>query len=112
MRLHPRVRSQHHRPIRPLGLALIGIALLSCAPAAHARVTQIVIKTVESPAFGGRAFGTVGPYERISGQIVGEADPNDRRNAILSHIGLAPKNPNGTVTYSTDFQILRPIHRP
>ena len=96
-------------PLNSARLALIGIGLLSCAPAANARITQIVIKTVESPAFGGRTFGAVGAYERISGHIVGEVDPNDRRNAVIVDIGLAPRNPNGTVSYSTDFQILRPI---
>ena len=98
-------------PLFSASLAGIGIALLSCAPAANARVTQIVIKTVESPTFGGKTFGAVGAYERISGQVIGEVDPNDRRNAIIVDIGLAPKNPNGTVSYSTDFQILRPIDR-
>jgi alpha/beta hydrolase family protein len=113
MRLHPRVRDQHDRPapFRPDFLAVIGIALLSGMPAAHARVTQIVIKTVESPTFDGRTFGAVGQYERISGQVVGEVDPNDRRNAVIVDIGLAPRNPNGTVSYSTDFQILRPLDR-
>jgi hypothetical protein len=113
MRLHPSVRARHERLTRlhPARLALVGAALLSCAPAANARVTQIVIKTVESPTFGGRTFGTVGQYERISGQIVSEVDPSDRRNAVIVDIALAPKNPNGTVTYSTDFQILRPIDR-
>jgi hypothetical protein len=113
MRLHPTGRIRHGRstPLRPAFLGLIGIALMSGAPAAHARVTQIVIKTVESPTFGGRTFGAVGAYERISGQIIGEVDPSDRRNAIIVDIGLAPKNPNGSVTYSTDFQILRPIDR-
>jgi hypothetical protein len=90
---------------------LIVAALLGSAAAADARVTQIVIKTVESPAFGGKSFGSVGPYERISGQIIGEVDPGDPRNAIIVDIGLAPKNPNGTVGYSTDFQILRPVDR-
>jgi Alpha/beta hydrolase domain len=113
MRLHRSVWIPHDRATRlhPVGLALIGIAAVSCAPAAQARVTQVVIKTVESPTFGGRAFGTVGQYERISGQIIGEVDPGDRRNAIIVDIALAPRNPNGTVTYSTDFQILRPIDR-
>jgi hypothetical protein len=111
MRLHPRASIPHDRPRGPARLALIGIALLSCASAANARVTEIVIKTAESPAFGGRTFGSVGAYERISGQIIGEVDPNDRRNAVIVDIALAPKNPNGTVTYSTDFQILRPIDR-
>jgi hypothetical protein len=111
MRLYPRASIPHDRLRGPARLALISIALLSCASAANARVTQIVIKTVESPAFGGRTFGTVGAYERISGQVIGEVDPNDRRNAVIVDIALAPKNPNGTVTYSTDFQILRPIDR-
>jgi hypothetical protein len=111
MRLHPSVRAPlARRASAPL--AVVGAALLGCAPAAQARVTQIVIKTVESPTFGGKTFGAVGAYERISGHVVGEVDPNDRRNAIIVDIGLAPKNPNGTVTYSTDFQILRPIDRP
>jgi Alpha/beta hydrolase domain len=113
MRSHRSVRLRDDRPARlcPARLALIGVAIMSCAGAAQARVTQVVIKTVESPTFGGRAFGTVGQYERISGQIIGEVDPNDRRNAIIVDIGLAPRNPNGTVTYSTDFQILRPVDR-
>jgi hypothetical protein len=113
MHPNPRGRIQHDRltPLRLGFLTAIGVALMSGAPAAQARVTQIVIKTVESPAFGGRTFGAVGAYERISGQVIGEVDPNDRHNAIIVDIGLAPKNPNGTVTYSTDFQILRPIDR-
>jgi hypothetical protein len=113
MRLHQGDRIAAVRPalLHPTRLAFIGIALLSLAPAAQARVTQVVITTVESPAFGGRAFGSVGQYERISGHIIGEVDPNDRRNAIIVDIGLAPKNPNGTVNYSTDFQFLRPIDR-
>src|SRR5947209_4235493 len=110
MLLHPSVRARLTRRA-PAHLAVVGAALLGCAPAAQARVTQIVIKTVESPTFGGKTFGTVGAYERISGHVVGEVDPNDRRNAIIVDIGLAPKNPNGTVSYSTDFQILRPIDR-
>src|SRR3981189_44137 len=91
-------------------LSLTGAVLFN-APAAQARVTKVVIAKTEQPTFGGRSFGAVGPYERISGQIIGEVDPKDPRNAIIIDIGLAPKNPSGTVTYSTDFQILRPIDR-
>jgi hypothetical protein len=91
-------------------LSLTG-AVLCAAPSAQARVTQVVITANESPTFGGWSFGAVGQYERISGQIIGEVDPKDPLNAIIVDIGLAPKNPDGTVTYSTDFQILRPIDR-
>ena len=91
-------------------LSLTGAVLFN-APAVQARVTKVVIAKTEQPTFGGKSFGAVGPYERISGQIIGEVDPKDPRNAIIIDIGLAPQNPNGTVTYSTDFQILRPVDR-
>jgi hypothetical protein len=90
-------------------LSLTGVVLCGALPA-QARITQVVISATE-PAFGGKSFGTVGAYERISGRIAGEVDPRDPLNAIIVDIGLAPKNPNGTVTYSTDFQILRPVDR-
>jgi hypothetical protein len=91
-------------------LSLTG-AVLFYAPAVQARVTKVVVAKTESPTFGGKSFGAVGPYERISGQIIGEVDPKDPGNAIIIDVGLAPKNPNGTVSYSTDFQILRPLDR-
>jgi hypothetical protein len=91
-------------------LSLTGVVLCD-APSAQARVTQVVITATESPTFGGKSFGAVGQYERISGQIVGEVDPKDPVNGVIVDIDLATKNPNGTVPYSTDFQILRPIDR-
>src|SRR5579871_6435944 len=53
-------------------LTLTALALIAGASAAQARITQVVIKTVESPTFGGKTFGAVGAYERISGQVIGE----------------------------------------
>jgi Alpha/beta hydrolase domain len=91
-------------------LLLTGVVVF-CRTPVQARVTQVVIAKTESPTFGGRNFGAAGQYERISGQIIGEVDPKDPLNAIIVDINLAPKNPNGTVTYSTDFQILRPVDR-
>jgi hypothetical protein len=67
------------------------------------------ITTVESPTFAGASFGLVGQYERIDGTFAGEVDPKDPSNADIVDIALAPKNAHGKVTYSADFQILRPI---
>ena len=64
---------------------------------------------MESPTFGGATFGAVGAYERIEGTITGEVDPKNPLNADIVDIGLAPKNADGKVGYSADFQILRPI---
>jgi hypothetical protein len=91
-------------------LALVS-GVLGDVPSAHARVTQIVITATEQPTFGGKSFGAVGSYERISGHVTGEVDPKDPRNAIIVDIGLAPINAKGMVEYSTDFQILRPVAR-
>jgi Alpha/beta hydrolase domain len=87
----------------------VGIAVLGIPSAADARVTQINITTVESPTFSGASFGLVGAYERIEGTITGEVDPTNPLNGVIVDIDLAPKNANGTVGYSTDFQILRPV---
>jgi hypothetical protein len=86
------------------------LAIAVALPAAQARVTQVVV-TATQPAFGGASFGDVGPYERISGQIIGEVDPKDPHNAVIVDLGLAPVNANGMVAYSTDFQLLRPVAR-
>jgi hypothetical protein len=88
-------------------LTLIGIPLL--APEAQARVTKVTITTTEAPTFAGANFGTVGQYERIEGSFTGEVDPKDPLNAVIVDIELAPRNANGTVSYSADFQILRPV---
>ena len=107
--MSPRIPSRRAR-FGLHGLAVIGGAALA-ATSAGARVTQVVIKQTESPAFGGQTFGAVGAYERISGQIIGEVDPKDPTNAIIVDIGLAQRNANGMVPYATDFQILRPVDR-
>jgi hypothetical protein len=98
------------------GLAFVGcLALIGTAfghvRSADARVTEIVVSATEQPTFGGKSFGAVGPYERISGRVTGEVDPKDPLNAIIVDIGLAPVNAKGMVEYSTDFQILRPVAR-
>jgi hypothetical protein len=87
------------------------LGVLGATLPAQARIVQIEITQTESPTFGGRSFGSVGQYERISGRIIGEVDPKDPANAVIVDIGLAPTNGKGLVTYSTEFQILRPIER-
>ena len=86
------------------------LAICVCALTAEARVTQIVITTVQSPTFGGTSFGTVGQYEKLVGKAYGELDPTDHRNSIIVDLENAPRNSKGMVEYSMDIYILRPIH--
>ena len=44
----------------------------------------------------------------ITGTFTGEVDPNDPHNSVITDIALGPKTSDGTVSYSADFQIIRP----
>src|SRR5262245_5434073 len=103
-------RSAPRRPrLATICIASWSAAVFGLVPIGEARVTQITITTVESPTFGGAGFGTVGQYERIEGIFAGEVDSKNPLNADIVDLELAPKNAHGKVSYSADFQILRPI---
>ena len=102
-------------PRLALGTALCAAMLAACGIAADSKrqsaggITRIEITSVESPTFGGKVFGAVGAYEKLRGKAFGELDPDDPRNALITDIALAPRNPRGNVEYSTDIYILKPI---
>lgn len=73
-------------------------------------MTQINVTCVQRPTFAGASFGSVGQYELIQGTITGEVDPSNPQNAVIVDIKKAPRNARGLVTYSANFQILRPIN--
>jgi hypothetical protein len=86
-------------------------ALVALAPeVTQARIVRLEITNV-APAFGGRNFGEVGAYERVTGKAHGEVDPTSPSNAMIQDIALAPKNARGMVEYTTDIDILRPADR-
>jgi len=106
----PEPSSSPAAPRAATAAVVIGLSVLLATPAVEARVTQLTITKVESPTFGGASFGAVGQYQRIEGTITGAVDPDNPGNAAITDIALAsPKNGDGTVGYSVDFQILRPI---
>jgi hypothetical protein len=84
------------------------MAVCTLADRAEAQVTTITI-TSRAPFANGQVFGTAGPYEEISGLALGEIDPRDPRNALITDIDLAPRQANGKVAYRTTFTIRKPI---
>jgi Alpha/beta hydrolase domain len=90
--------------------ALAAITVLLAPGASQARIVRLEI-TQTLPAFGGRNFGEIGGYERVTGKAYGEVDPQSPANAMIQDIALAPKNARGMVEYSTDIDILRPTDR-
>ncbi len=94
---------------RILGVAAaFVVAVVALVPsAASARIVRVEITRTE-PAFDGRSFGAVGPYERLIGKAHGAVDPRAAANRMIQDIQLAPRNAAGLVEYVVDIEILRP----
>ena len=106
---------------RCLFTVVIGIGLSGCqgagepvpeesasAPLAHSRVTRLDITSREQ-AFGGRSFGDVGAYEILLGTATAVADPSAPLNAGIVDLEHAPRNADGLVEYTFEFDILKPV---
>jgi len=102
--------SQHFPALaRPVGLALAIGTILLTPPGAEARITSLKVVRLESPTFGGKTFGAVGAYEKITARAFGEVDPLVPANALMTDIQFAPRNERGLVEYSMDVVILKPV---
>ena len=64
--------------------------------------------TSREPYAGGQPFGDAGPYERIDGVVTFAADPANAANAAIVDIGLARRDSDGLVRFSSDFTLLAP----
>ena len=71
-------------------------------------VTKMEIKS-KTPSADGNVFGDTGAYEQLDGIVHFAVDPNHRANETIADLGLAPRNPDGLVEFSSDFRILRPV---
>ena len=76
------------------------------AVASHSRVARLDI-TGRAPAFGGKAFDRVGPYEILTGRATAVIDPAGGDGIV--DVDNAPRNADGRVEYSFDVQILKPV---
>ncbi|HEY3565109.1 MAG TPA: hypothetical protein VGL96_08900, partial [Casimicrobiaceae bacterium] len=106
--MQPVSRIRAPRPKKLVAVLVPAIVAVVALPA-EARITDLQINKLESPAFGGMSFGSVGQYETLTGVAYGEVDPKDPRNAIITDIALAPRNARGMVEYSMDVVITKPI---
>ena len=87
-------------------LAVILFVSITWSPAA-AEVTRIEVLS-RADLVGGKAFGTVGPYEKLTGKIYFEVDPSLAPNKIITDIDKAPRNARGRVEFSSDFYLIKP----
>lgn len=88
--------------------AIVGaLLLLFGAFPSGAAVERIEIS--ERGAFaGGKQFGTIGSYEKITGRLHYAVDPDHPANARVVDLARAPRDADGLVRFAGDFMVLRP----
>jgi hypothetical protein len=86
------------------------LAVTMAATPSDAKVIKFEILKTESPAFGGRTFGSVGTYDRVFARATIALTPSDPHNGIIVDLDRAPRDAQGLVEATTDVQILRPTN--
>ena len=87
---------------------LVPLALVACwSVTARANVARIEVAS-RADVLNGKAWGNVGPYERMIGKVYFTVDPKNPHNKIIPNIDKAPHNAQGLVEYSTDIYIIAP----
>jgi len=81
---------------RGLVTFFILFVLAFATTAARAEVTRVEI-TSRQDVLNGKAFGSVGAYEKLSGKVYFAVDPNNPRNKIIADLDKAPRNAQGKV---------------
>lgn len=98
----------HSPAVRQLApLLALAIGLFAPLTAAGEVVRFEVLERV--PLASGRAYGTTGSYERITGRVYYEVDPLLPQNVPVIDLARAPRNAAGRVEFSADFCILAPV---
>jgi hypothetical protein len=83
-------------------------SIICCTPfAATAEVTRIDI-AARADVLNGKAFGLVGPYEKIVGKAWFSIDPAKAANKSIVDLDKAPRDAKGRVVFSADVYILAP----
>jgi hypothetical protein len=90
-----------------IALAVLATVIAWATPS-YAKVIKLEVLSVQSPAFDGRVFGSVGTYDRVLARATVAVSPTDRHNTIIVDIDRAPRNPDGLVEATADVEILRP----
>jgi hypothetical protein len=66
-------------------MKLLLVVLFLISTAARAEVTRVEI-TAQTPFAGGKEFGAVGPYVRITGRFYGDLEPSNPNNKGIADI--------------------------
>jgi hypothetical protein len=88
-------------------------ALLVCLVGPSVSCAEVTSLTIfqREPFAGGKAYGEVGPYEKLVGIVRFAIDPAGKHNLPIVDLEYAPKNAQGKVEFEADIVILAPKDR-
>ena len=90
-----------------LGILVLALIVAFAPATMRAEVTRVEI-TSKQDVLGGKSFGTVGAYEKLTGKVYFAVDPNNAHNKISADLEKAPRNAQGKVEFTADVFIIRP----
>jgi hypothetical protein len=93
--------------MRRAAAALLAFALAFPSGPVFARVTRVEI-VARADVAGGKAFGDVGPYEKVVGRVHFAVRPEAKQNRRVVDLDKAPRNAEGEVEFSADLFLLKP----
>jgi hypothetical protein len=74
---------------------------------ANAEVTKVTIAS-RAVVANGQSFGSVGPYEKLTGTIEFALDPANPHNKPIIDLDAAPRDSDGRVHFTADLYVLQP----
>ena len=95
-----------HQPVQLM--TALAVCSLLVPLAARAEVTKVTIAS-RAVVANGQSFGSVGPYEKLTGTIEFALDPANPRNTRIVDLDAAARGSDGRVHFSADLYVLRPV---
>jgi hypothetical protein len=89
------------------GLLAIALSIGLIPATVQGEVTRVEISSREE-VLGGKPFGPVGSYEKLTGKVYFAVSPDNSRNRIIADLDKAPRNKQGKVEFSSDLFIIKP----
>jgi hypothetical protein len=103
------VSSAAHTAARLGMIVMFSLTPLALVPQrATAEVVRVTISSREVVS-DEPEHGRSGPYEVITGTIHLEVDPEAEGNQLIADLELAPRNERGTVEFSAEFELHKPV---
>src|SRR5437764_8506851 len=87
--------------------ALAALLAASIPIVIQAEVTHVEIASRQD-ILGGKTFGSVGSYEKLSGKVYFAVSTDNPHNKIIADLDKAPRNAQGKVEFSSDLFIIKP----